>query len=76
MRRIIIPLLIPWIASGWILTATMFFRERRSWLSRSSGSPKTGFGQALRPWNPDDLHLHGTVMIAFLIGTRLTKTGK
>ena len=62
MRRIVIPLLIPGIVSGWILMATMFVRELtplgralparapRSWPCRSCGSPRTGCGAGSRPW--------------------------
>ena len=60
MRRIVIPLLVPGIVSGWILMATMFVRElslvvlsrpgRRFWPSDPSGSPKTVYGAGSPSW--------------------------
>jgi len=88
MRRIVIPLLIPGIVSGWILMATMFVRELSLSVVLSRPGTEVLAVQILR-FAEDGLWGRlsalgilmifistALVIIASLIGTRLSKMGK
>ena len=85
MRRIVLPLLIPGIVSGWILMATMFVRElslsvvlsgpaRRCWPSQILRFAEDGLWGRLSALGILMIFIStALVVLASLVGKRLSK---